>query len=511
MMNNTPLIKMTGITKRFSSIVANDRVDFELQTGEIHCILGENGAGKTTLMNILAGMYKADEGEIRVRGRRVRINSPQDSINLGIGMVYQHFSLVPNLTVLENILLGFEGGFMLNLKKAASKLGSICDAYGIVIDPRKPIQELSLAEKQQTEILKVLYHNSDVLILDEPGSLLAPMEVDRLYETLKLLRRNGKSIVLITHNLTDALAVSDRITVMRSGEKTAELSGDSLRAMDIKSASDKILDLMFEERPLPESSQIESPANAEVLIEIKHIGVKNGRRRTGLKDISLSIRRGEVVGITGVAGEDQRLLAEVVGGQKRADEGRLIFHGQDITGMDVGQRYELGIRYITADRMEEGCIADMPLSDNSILQNYHRSPFSRFGILKPDQIHSFAAKLISRFAIRAIGPQAHIGMLSGGNIQKLILARSLHGKPQLLICRNPTNGLDVRTVHFIQRLIKDESRRGTAVLLFTSDMDELFECSNRIAVLFKGEIIGLMDRRQATTETVGKLMLGVTG
>jgi simple sugar transport system ATP-binding protein len=425
-------------------------------------------------------------------------------------MIYQHFTLVPNLTVLENILLGFEGGFMLNLKRAAARLRSICEAYDVYIDPRQRIQELSVAEKQQTEILKILYHNSDVLILDEPGSMLAPMEVDRLHQTLKLLRTAGKSIVLITHNLKDALAVSDRITVMRSGRKTAELSGDSLKAMDIKSATDKILGFMFEEIPSTVSLHNEGWSNAEVLIELKHVGVKNGDRHSGLKDISLSIHRGEVVGLTGVAGEDQRLLAEVVGGQRQADEGQLVYSGRDITRMKVDQRHDLGIRYITAERMEEGCIAEMPLSDNAILQNYRQSPLSRFGMLRQAQIKSFAGQLIRRFAIRAAGPQVQLGMLSGGNIQKLILARSLHERPQLLICRNPTIGLDARTVQFIQRLIREESRHGAAVLLFTSDMDELFKCSNRIGVLFKGEIMGLMDRREATTDRVGKLMLGVT-
>lgn len=510
-MNDKSLIKMTGITKYFSGVAANDNVDFDLQIGEIHCILGENGAGKTTLMNILSGMYKADSGMITVRGREVDIRSPQDSLKLGIGMVYQHFSLVPNLTVLENLLLGFEGGFMLNQKKAAGKLRSISAKFGLFIDPQRKVQGFSVAEKQQTEILKILFHNSEVLILDEPSSMLAPIEANRLYQTLKLLRKAGKSIVLITHNLSEALAVADRITVMRSGKKTADLSGDSLKRMGNKTASDKILELMFAERPPPVSIRIEPRSDDEELLQIRDIEVRDRDGHNGLKRVSFRIRRGEIVGITGIAGEAQRLLAEVIWGQKRANSGLLIFRGQDITRLDVARRFDLGIRYISADRMAEGCVRDMPLADNSILQSYNRLPFSRYGILKPQQIQAFAKELIRRFAIRAAGPQAHMGTLSGGNIQKLILARSMYGKPELLICSNPTNGLDAKTVRFIHNLLKEESRQGTAVLLITSDLDELFKCSHRIGVLFNGAIIDLMDRQQVTVDKVGKLMLGVCG
>ena len=510
-MNDKSLIKMTDITKSFSGMVANDHVDFDLQVGEIHCILGENGAGKTTLMNILSGMYQADDGTITVRDREVKIRSPQDSLKLGIGMVYQHFTLVPNLTVLENLLLGFEGGFLLNLKKASRKLQSISAEFGLFIDPQRKVQGLSVAEKQRTEILKILYHNSAVLILDEPSSMLAPIEANRLYQTLKLLCKAGKSVVLITHNLSEALAVADRITVMRSGKKTAELSGDALKRMDKKAASDKILELMFAEQPPSESIRIEPRSDDEELLQIRDIEVRGGNGLNGLKRISFRIRRGEIVGITGIAGEAQRLLAEVIGGQKRANSGQLIYRGRDITRLDVARRFDLGIRSISADRMEEGCVPDMRLSDNSILQSYSRLPFSRYGILKPQQIESFANELIRRFAIRAAGPRVHIGTLSGGNIQKLILARSMHGKPELLICSNPTNGLDAKTVRFIQNLLKEESRQGTAVLLITSDLDELFKCSHRIGVLFNGAIIDLMDRQHVTVDKIGKLMLGVRG
>lgn len=500
---------MIGITKTFPGVVANDDVEFDLHAGEIHSVLGENGAGKTTLMNILAGMYQPDKGTIVVRGHTVQIRSPQDSLSLGIGMVYQHFTLVPNLTVLENLMLGFEGGLFLNLKKAQRKLQQISESYGLSIEPHRMTRELSIGERQRTEILKILYHESDILILDEPASVLSSAETENLYQTLKLLRNAGKSVILITHNLKEALAVSDRITIMRSGRKAAELSDDRLTAMDAKTASDKILKLMFGAIPRTASSDLTPVLEDDPLLTLENVAALNNKGQIGLKRVSFSIKKGEIIGVTGVAGEDQRLLAEVIGGQQRASSGRLLFRGRDITRLDIPKRFELGISYITADRINEGCVLNMELSENSILQSYNRPPFSRFGILNQTHIRSFGADLISRFGIRANGPEALVSTLSGGNIQKLLLARSLAGKPNLIICNSPTYGLDAKTIGFVQDLLKEESRQGTAVLLITADMDELFSCSNRIGVLFNGEMVSLMDRGDATTEKVGKLMLGL--
>jgi simple sugar transport system ATP-binding protein len=339
--------------------------------------------------------------------------------------------------------------------------------------------------------------------------VLSSAEAENLYQTLKLLRNAGKSVILITHNLKEALAVSNRITIMRSGRKAAELSGDSLTAMDAKTASDKILKLMFGTIPRTASSDLKPVLEDDPLLVLENVAALNKKGQIGLKRVSFSIKKGEIIGITGVAGEDQRLLAEVIGGQQRASAGRLLFRGQDITRLDIPKRFELGISYITADRINEGCVLNMALSENSILQSYNRPPFSRFGILNQTHIRSFSAELISRFGIRANGPEAPLSTLSGGNIQKLLLARSLSGKPSLIICNSPTYGLDAKTIRFVQDLLKEESRQGTAVLLITADMDELFSCSNRIGVLYNGEIVSLMERGDATTEKVGKLMLGL--
>jgi simple sugar transport system ATP-binding protein len=508
-MTNKTLINMIGITKNFPGVAANHNVNFDLYPSEIHSILGENGAGKTTLMKILAGMHQPDAGKIIVRDQPVKIRSPQDSLRLGIGMVYQHFALVPNLTVIENLILGFEDGLFLNLKRAEQRLKKISVTYGLSVDPEKKIQDLSVSERQRTEILKILFHESDVLILDEPTSMLSPAEIEDLFDTLKSLRKAGKSVVLITHNLSEALSMSDRITIMRSGINAAELSGDILMAMDAKTASNRILDVMFGDIPEPQARVAGKVFADEPVLELKRVETLNNQGLVGLKQISFSVAKGEIVGVTGADSEGRRLLAEVIGGQKRTTAGKLFYRGRDITLTNIAQRFELGIRYVSDDRMNEGCVLDMALSENAILQSYYCRPFSRFGILNQVNVQSFTDDLISRFGIRATGPDARVSTLSGGNIQKFILARSLSGEPGLIICSNPTYGLDATTVRLIQQLLKEESRQGAAVLLITTDMDELFSCCNRIGVLFDGAISGFMDRRDATAENVGKLMLGI--
>jgi simple sugar transport system ATP-binding protein len=500
---------MTGITKKFPGVLANDNVDFELKAGEIHSLLGENGAGKTTLMNVLAGMCQPDQGTVSVGNRTVKIRSPRDALMLGIGMVYQHFTLIPNLTVLENLMLGFEGGPILKRGKAEQDLRQLSETYGLSIDPHRLIQDLSVAERQRTEILKILYHKSDIMILDEPSSVLAPAEVQNLYDTLKRLRDAGKSVILITHHLNEALAVSDRITVMRSGRKAGELSGDRLTALGHKEASDRILKLMFGKIPQTLSPAVETGNTDELLLKLDNVEVLNRKGQIGLKRISLDVRKGDIIGITGVGGEDQLLLAEVIGGQKKVSSGSLQYRGQDITRLGIARRFELGISYITADRLKEGCVTDMDLSENSTLQNFYQPPFSRFGILHRSHIRAFTADLITGFGIRAVGPEAFVATLSGGNIQKLLLARGLSGNPDLIVCNRPTQGLDTKTARFIQDRLKEESRRGAAVLLITADMEELFNCSSRIGVLFEGKLAGIMNRSDATPEKVGKLMLGI--
>ena len=500
---------MIGITKSFPGVLANNHVDFDLHPAEIHSILGENGAGKTTLMSILAGMHPPDAGTIVVRNQTVNIRSPQDSLRLGIGMVYQHFALIPNLTVLENLVLGFEKDLVLNLKRAEQRLKKISATYGLTVDAERQIQELSVSERQRIEILKILVHDSNVLILDEPTTMLSPTDVEDLFHTLKSLRKAGKSVVFITHHLSEAIAISDRITIMRSGERAGEFSGEMLRAMDAATASDRVLEVMFGAVPTSPTPVAEKTFADEPVLELCQVEALNSQGIVGLSQISFSVAKGEIVGVTGIDGKTRRLLAEVIGGQKRTTAGKLLYRGRDITLTNTAERFELGIRYVTDDRVNEGCVLDMTLSENAILQNYYQPPFSRWGILNHVKIRAFTGNLINRFGIRATGPEARVRTLSGGNIQKFILARSLSGGPGLIVCNNPTYGLDAATVRLIQQLLREESRQGAAVLLISTDMDELFSCCSRIGVLFKGGIAGWMNGRDATAEKVGKFMLGI--
>ena len=509
-MNARSLVRLTGITKRFRGVVANDNVDFDLYPGEIHSILGENGAGKTTLMKILAGVHQPDAGSIWIHDQPVRIRSPRDSLKLGIGMVYQHLTLVPNLTVIENLNLGFEDGFFLSFKKARAKLQQISEAYGLFIDPDREIRNLSISDRQRTEILKILFRDSDVLVLDEPTSMLSPAEAESLFQTLCALRKAGKAVALITHNLNEALAASDRVTIMRSGKKMAELSKKALAALDKKTAPDKILAFMFGSVPASAAGIAAADVYSnQPVLELKQIEALSGRGRIGLKRISFGIGKGEILGIAGIDGEERRLLAETIAGQQRISSGQLIYRQRDITRKNIAERFKLGISYITDDRINEGCVQDMDLAENAILKSYGRPPFSYWGILDRLKINSFAADLIEQFEVRAAGPDARIRTLSGGNIQKFILARDLSDSPGLIVCNSPTYGLDAKTVAFIRELLINESRRGTAVLLLTSDIDELFSVCSRIGILFNGEIVGLLDRTQATTEKIAKLMLGI--
>jgi len=503
------LIKTTGITKSFPGVLANDHIDFDLLPGEIHTLLGENGAGKTTLMNILYGMCQPDEGCIEVRGKEVRICSPYDSLKLGIGMVHQHFALIPNLSVLENLILGFEGGFVLKLKDAEKKLQRISSEYGQTIDSHALIQNLSVGERQRTEIMKTLFRGSDVLILDEPTSVLTPIEVEELFLTISKLKKAGKGVVLITHKLNEALAMSDRISILSRGRKIAELNGDELRSMGDKGATEKILNIMFRDTSKPQCSFIKKTISDQVVLQLENVEVMNSRDVIGLNKVSFEIREGEVFGIAGVDGNGQRLLCELIAGQRELVSGRIRFKGEDISRKSVSSRYDMGISYISDDRMNEGCVLDLSLSENAILRRYRKPPYARFSIINNGVVDSFAKSLIRDFHVKTTGVHARAGTLSGGNIQKFILARELSTNPELIICSKPTYGLDARTVNYIQGLLLEESRKGTSILLITSDMDELINCSDRIGVMFNGKIIGIMDKGDASTEKIGRLMLGI--
>jgi len=509
-MTTQPVVRMVGITKIFPGVVANDSIDFDLRPGEIHTLLGENGAGKSTLMSVLSGMFHPDSGTIEVNGETTRIQSPFDSLKLGIAMVYQHFALVPPLTVLENIILGFEDGKILDLKKAEEKVERISKEYGLSVDLRARIWDLSVGEQQRVEIVKALYRGSNVLILDEPTSVLTPLETEEFFKTIFSLRELGKSVVFITHKLGEAFRISDRISILRLGKKVAEFSGEDLRRAGEKEATNKILDKMFGGMPVPEGTTItKSVGDETVILDLEDIVCLNNRGIEALKGVSLKIRKGEIFGIAGVDGNGQKELAEVIAGQRRIVSGRISLEGDDVTHLDVAPRFDRGISYITDERMREGCVGAMSLAENSILRLFRKPPFSRWTVIDNGVVNKQMGELIEAYEIKAPGPGTLVNTLSGGNIQKVLLARELLTKPKIIVCNKPTHGLDARTTYYIRERLREESSRGAAVLLISPDMDELLSQSDRIGVIYGGEILAVVDQVDATPEGIGRLMLGI--
>ena len=508
-MQQQNIITMKRITKRFRDVTANDAVDFELFPGEVHTLLGENGAGKSTLMHILAGMVQPDSGSLEIRGKPTRITSPLDALKVGIGMVYQHFALVPGLTVLENIVLGFEGGRALNRRRSEKAINLILAELELSLPLYETIENLSVGQQQRVEIIKALYHKSDVLILDEPTSVLSPMESEALFQTILSLRESGKSIVFITHKLKEALRISDRISILKLGRKVDELSGETLREMGETEGYKRIFNVMFEANDLSGESPERKQIGNEPVLELEDISCLGNRGEVRLKKISFTLKSGEVFGIAGVDGNGQKELAETIAGQRRAYSGRLALNGEDIThtrGTDA--RMALGISYITDDRMQEGCALSLSIAENAILRVFNKPPFSRNKILNKQAIHRQTRSLIEEYNMRVDDVNAPVITLSGGNIQKLLLARELFQKPVLLVCNNPTHGLDAQTAQYIQRRLQEECERGAAVLLISSDLDELLNYTDRIGVLYDGEIMDILDAGEATHERIGRLMLG---
>jgi len=500
---------MVEITKTFPGVVANDTVNFDLRPGEVHTLLGENGAGKTTLMNVLSGLYQPDSGSIEVKGETVKIGSPFDSLKLGIGMVHQHFALVPTLTVLENIILGFEGGVILDWDKEEKKLKQISEEFGLPVDVGEKVRDLGVGEQQRVEIVKALFRGSEVLILDEPTSVLTPMEIDGLFQTISSLTGRGKAVVFITHKLNEALRISDRISVLKLGKKVAEMSGPELREMGEGAAARRILDVMFGGVPLPESGPVDKHLQGSSLLELNDVVCLSNRGVEALKRVSLEVREGEIFGIAGVDGNGQKELAEVVAGQRRAVSGRVVVGGVDVTQLGTSARSALGVSYVTDERMEEGCILSMNVAENCILRQFREKEFSHWALIDNSAVNRHTVKLIEEFNIKTAGPGARVRTMSGGNIQKLLLARELSTKPRVIVCNKPTHGLDARTTRYIQERLQEESRRGAAVLLISSDLDELLSYSDRMGVLYNGEILGVVGRAEATAERIGKLMLGM--
>lgn len=494
------IVHMHGIVKRFPGVLANDQVDFKLDQGEVHALLGENGAGKSTLMNILAGLYRPDAGSICINGRYVNFNSPQDAIKAGIGMIHQHFMLVPSQTVTENVLLGLKDPpFVINLKDYDDKIRQLGERLGLIVDPRAKIWQLTVGEQQRVEILKMLYRGTNILIMDEPTAVLAPSEIEDLFVTLRTMTAEGKSIVFISHKLHEVTEISNRITVLRRGKVTA--SGINTK----ETTKEKLAELMVGREVL---FRIEKkPVKAgEVVLEVESVQAENDKSLPALRGLSLQVRAGEIVGLAGVAGNGQSELAEVITGMRKSIGGKVIIQGQDITNQPVLMGINKGVSHIPEDRTHVGTAPNLSVTDNVIMKNYNQQPIGMGWLINSTAANKFATKLKKDYEIAAPMINTPVRLLSGGNLQRVILAREIASAPKLMVAVQPTRGLDVGAIEGVQKLLMQQRENGAAVLLISEELEELLSLSDRIYIIYEGKIMG-----EVTDGDIRKIGLMMTG
>lgn len=500
----TPILQLSGITKRFPGVLANDHINLHLDEGEILALLGENGAGKTTLMNILYGLYQPDEGEISVRGKPIQVHSPTDAIKAGIGMVHQHFMLVPVFTVTENVMLGEEtvkpGGF-LDRPKAAKRIRDISETYNLEVNPDLYVGDLPVGVQQRVEIIKLLYREADILIFDEPTAVLTPQEADELFEIMRSLAKQGKSIIFITHKLREVLAISDRIMVIRRGAVVGETTPAE--------ADQNKLAAMMVGRPVNLAVEREECRPGEVVLKVENLVMHDEINNVAVNDVSFEIRAGEILGVAGVQGNGQTELVEAITGMKHPVSGKATLLDKDITAASPRHITEIGSAHIPEDRQRDGLVLPFPIIENLILCTYYKEPFSRGIILDQEKIEENAEALVKEFDIRTPSIFTSVGSLSGGNQQKVIIARELSRPIQFLVASQPTRGLDVGSIEFIHKRIVEKRSAGCAVLLVSPELDEVMELSDRIAVMYRGKITAILPADQVTKEQVGLLMAGV--
>lgn len=496
------VIEMLNIRKEFPGIVANDDITLQVEEGEIHAILGENGAGKSTLMSILFGLYHADRGTIKVRGKEVKINSPNDANDLGIGMVHQHFQLIHNYTVTENIILGKEGGFVLDTRQGRRKIKDLSERYGLNIDPDSVIENISVGMQQRVEILKMLYRDADILIFDEPTAVLTPQEIDELMDIMRALAKEGKSIIIITHKLDEIKAVAQRCTVIRRGRL--------IGVVDVASTSTAEMAAMMVGRQVSFKVQKAPAKPGGAVLEIKDLNVLNNKKVLGVKDFSLSVHAGEIVGIAGVDGNGQSELVEAITGLRPIESGSVELLGKDITKLSIKERNDLGLGHIPEDRQKRGLVLSFPLYDNFIIKDFEKRPFSHHGLLDKPQIKDYSQAIIEKYDVRSgEGVNSLAGKLSGGNQQKAIIGREITAQPKLLIAVQPTRGLDVGAIEFIHAQLVKHRDEGNAVLLVSFELDEIFNLSDRIAVINAGRLIDIVKTEDTDEYAVGLMMAGI--
>lgn len=501
--NADMLLRVEALCKRFGTLKANDGISFEVRKGEIHCLLGENGAGKSTMAECLYGTYQPDDGAIWFKGRRVQLSAPRDAIQLGIGMVHQHFVLVPPMTVVENIIIGTQKkGLLLRTEEAEKKIQRLCDEYEIDLDIHAAVKDLSVSRQQWVEILKALYVGVDLLILDEPTAVLTPQEITGLFKTVRTMARQGLSVILITHKFAEVLDVSDRITVLRKGKL--------IGTVNTKSINDRELARMMVGRDVIFRVEKEARDPGEKVLELSGVSLRNAQKTLKLDDINLTIRRGEILGMAGVGGNGQRDLYNAIIGVAPLLSGRIELDGQDLSRKTVAERMMAGLAGIPEDRIGQGLLMDFSVRESMLLGRHNQSPFSTLGWLRKKRIRAFAEQSIADYEIAVQHSDVRTGTLSGGNLQKVILARELSHAPHCVVASQPTRGLDVGAIEYVHRRLLELRRDGAGILLISEDLDELFNLSDRLAVIYKGRIMGVFDVKEVTREQIGLLMAGIS-
>jgi simple sugar transport system ATP-binding protein len=515
--SGVPAVELRGITKIYPGVVANDAIDLSAYHGEVHGLLGENGAGKSTLMSILSGMVQPDAGSISVDGREVVVSSPRRALELGIGMVYQHLTLVPTLTVLENLMLG-SGSFALDFRGSRERFAELVEMLGARIDPNAVASTLSLGQLQQVEIIKALWRETRILILDEPTSMLTPQGVVELQRVMQRLKDGGIAIIFITHKLHEAIEIGDRVSILKEGRRVGGVDPEDLRAKAPEQLKAQIVDTMFGEgsaqlagvaemEARPDEGEHHRSVAGDVSLELIGVSVDGGVEEASVHDVSFAVHRGEILGIAGVDGNGQRQLAQSIAGQRHISSGDITFEGRSIRRLGVPERQRLGVRYVTDDRLHEGTVRDMSVAVNMVLKRIGQAPFWRRGAIREREIDEFAAKLVERFTIRTPSVDTNVGTLSGGNIQKVLLAREQAFDPQLIVYNKPTHGLDVKTASFVRTQIREQAEQGVSVIVISTELDELVAVCDRIAVMSSGRLTGIVDNGTGARARIGELML----